>query len=43
MGSNRTFMELKYTSDRQFRYDIYCSNRTFMELKFGKLCFAKNK
>ena len=35
MGSNRTFMELKWTdgSDRSTRLDR--SNRTFMELKFN--------
>ena len=35
-------MELKYTSDRQFRYDIYCFNRTFMELKWEQTPWYHN-
>ena len=34
MGSNRTFMELKYMFSNTFFITVYCSNRTFMELKF---------
>ena len=33
MGSNRTFMELKFTSCQSAFPAIGCSNRTFMELK----------
>ena len=33
-GSNRTFMELKSTSDVEAYLQILSSNRTFMELKF---------
>ena len=34
MGSNRTFMELKYAK-LSFTTSLFsCSNRTFMELKF---------
>ncbi len=34
MGSNRTFMELKYMNKRAGHFGEMCSNRTFMELKF---------
>ena len=33
MGSNRTFMELKYTHVPALLESAGCSNRTFMELK----------
>ena len=33
MSSNRTFMELKLSTDREQRNTVHCSNRTFMELK----------
>ena len=33
MGSNRTFMELKYTTKLFKEKFQYSSNRTFMELK----------
>ena len=33
MGSNRTFMELKYFTNIQVNPHLYRSNRTFMELK----------
>ena len=34
LGSNRTFMELKFASFNASRYLSIGSNRTFMELKF---------
>ena len=34
MGSNRTFMELKYYAMDMFGRIPICSNRTFMELKY---------
>ena len=33
MGSNRTFMELKFEKDSDGTFIAYSSNRTFMELK----------
>ena len=33
MGSNRTFMELKYRKRRRISTIVISSNRTFMELK----------
>ena len=33
VGSNRTFMELKFVSAFQADTERRCSNRTFMELK----------
>ena len=33
MGSNRTFMELKFTFSEWLRHNTRRSNRTFMELK----------
>ena len=36
MGSNRTFMELKF-SKITINLRINSSNRTFMELKFSKI------
>ena len=33
LGSNRTFMELKFSFNHQKRYNYGSSNRTFMELK----------
>ena len=35
IGSNRTFMELKFETVKAIMYDAESSNRTFMELKFG--------
>ena len=32
-GSNRTFMELKYSTKSAIYIVAECSNRTFMELK----------
>ncbi len=34
MGSNRTFMELKYALGNEIGKKGYRSNRTFMELKY---------
>ena len=36
LGSNRTFMELKFPSARWLATASYRSNRTFMELKCDK-------
>ena len=36
MGSNRTFMELKFARMQGCVVSHSCSNRTFMELKFEK-------
>ena len=33
VGSNRTFMELKYLAEGEYIAENTCSNRTFMELK----------
>ena len=38
MGSNRTFMELKFKRERRGIFTIISSNRTFMELK----CYCSN-
>ena len=35
LGSNRTFMELKYLSLDLLHHVKHCSNRTFMELKYN--------
>ena len=35
MGSNRTFMELKFPSKTERSVFFFCSNRTFMELKYS--------
>ena len=35
MGSNRTFMELKYCWLLWFGRCLFSSNRTFMELKYS--------
>ena len=35
MGSNRTFMELKFFHFTSIWFGLLSSNRTFMELKFG--------
>ena len=43
-GSNRTFMELKFTKGREQKEEQECSNRTFMELKFlGCFMFYDSK
>ena len=34
MGSNRTFMELKFRQSRLVDFLVHRSNRTFMELKY---------
>ena len=34
--SNRTFMELKWSSSWETRHDARRSNRTFMELKYQR-------
>ena len=36
VGSNRTFMELKYDYNNLMAVCKKCSNRTFMELKYGR-------
>ena len=38
MGSNRTFMELKFLYSTRMLVLNYCSNRTFMELKYSSEC-----
>ena len=38
-GSNRTFMELKYTIGNTVNTPPSCSNRTFMELKYIRKSF----
>ena len=43
MGSNRTFMELKWWWRRQRKHVVLCSNRTFMELKLATQFIVKMK
>ena len=39
-GSNRTFMELKYTQQMPYLWAKKSSNRTFMELKYAQMIEA---